>query len=568
MSNKVLSEKKKKLVEGLKQRADGKYYLTESITFDSSRYEKLPMTESIIKIDDKEYAPYGKFRFKIWDSNFNANGRNYKKVIEKTLRDKKVTLGFANHPDGENDVTKTFAVEKNPLKSGDWLCVDCYLVGEQGKLVRQILEAGGTIGVSSSAWGDLDDDGYVLSEGFELERYCDWVDDPSNGYMHTKDESEVRENRDKEEKLVQDEKKVNENVTTQKDTTIIKSDINSNKENKKMAELTKKDIREKMLLIDSFNRKIKQKETIKNPSEKLKEFKNLSEMFDEETERLIPSIQENINKRISELEEEVKEYSFKGLETDELKEKVVTLESEMIEIIKENNELKEQVKDLALLADDTKRVLNTTKTIYEKKSKETKEMIELSRYTKLAKLIESLEDKIDYLQDFEDKYYDLKESIREEKRKAKLNEVRKQREIENKRRDLRVQRQHELLEKQRLSEKQKRLDRIKYRRENYDLSETFEIEDWINDVSKNDKSILPLQEKLLRCGTLNKAMKVFEDYKIENTVTEEDILQERINKIKDVKGATFQELINRGSKTDMNYSFDVNMEGLDYDNLD
>ena len=530
MSNKVLSEKKKKLVEGLKQRADGKYYLTESITFDSSRYEKLPMTESIVKIDDKEYAPYGKFRFKIWDSNFNANGRNYRKVINQVIRENRITLGFANHPEGENDVTKTFAVEKNPLKSDGWLCVDCYLVGEQGKLVRQILEAGGTIGVSSSAWGDLDDEGYVLSEGFELERYCDWVDDPSNGYMHTKEESEVRENTDKENDN-QINENIEENVNTQKDTTIIKSDsLENNKETIKMGDLTKRELREQVLFQESFNRQIKQKEMIKNPSEKLAGFIELTEMFDSDTEKLIPEIQERVFTRIEELRNEVKEYSSKGLETDELKEKVNTLQEELEKVIKENTELNEQVKALLVLADDTKRVLNTTKTIYEKKAKETKGMIAIERYTKLALLVEELEDKVEHLSEYENKYYNLKESIKQKEAKTKLQEIKKERELSNKRKELKIQREHELLERKRQLEKEERLKRINYKRDNYDLSETFEIEDWIKDVSKQDRSILRIEEKLMRCSTLNRAMRMFEDFKRKNTRTEEDIIQEKIDK--------------------------------------
>ena len=105
---------KKRFLEGLEQISDGRYKLIETVTLDSSRYSKLSLTENtkIVEAHGENYPVRSAYEFKIWDNNFNLNGRNYGRVIEKVIQENAITLGFTNHPkDGEEDVNQFEIIE-------------------------------------------------------------------------------------------------------------------------------------------------------------------------------------------------------------------------------------------------------------------------------------------------------------------------------------------------------------------------------------------------------------------------------------------------------------------------
>jgi len=160
-----------------------KQKLQEKFIVGSKDIKRLSLTEStsIVEKDGEKYTCRGAYEVPVWRlGEKNLNERIYPNALgERLVQESAVTLGLANHPKAEADVRDTFAVEKNPHIRDGILYVDAYFVGENGKLANEIIEAGGQIGLSSSAYGELDSTGTIIVEGFEIERFCDWVDSPS-----------------------------------------------------------------------------------------------------------------------------------------------------------------------------------------------------------------------------------------------------------------------------------------------------------------------------------------------------------------------------------------------------
>lgn len=162
-----------------------KQHLIEKFIINQENVKPIKITEStkIIEQDGNQYQCRGAYEFPVWRlGEKNLNERVYgQELAEKLIQEQPTTLGLTNHPVDENnvDVGSAFAVERNPHIRDGIMYVDSYLVGEKGQLAKEILEAGGAIGLSSSAYGDVDKEGNVKLEGFEIDRFADWVDNPS-----------------------------------------------------------------------------------------------------------------------------------------------------------------------------------------------------------------------------------------------------------------------------------------------------------------------------------------------------------------------------------------------------
>lgn len=206
-----------------------KQLLQEGFTVNKNNINKIPLKESeqIIEKDGTEYKCRGAYEIPVWRlGEKNLNGRIYGKTLaEKVIKEKQTTLGLANHPKDEADVLNTFAVEKNPHIRENIFYVDAYLVGKNGELAKEIIEAGGEIGLSSSAYGDVDNSsGNVLEEGFEVERFADWVDNPSYQVFASK------------EATINNQNSVEENKKLEKSTTNINIEDNPNKQTETIKE--------------------------------------------------------------------------------------------------------------------------------------------------------------------------------------------------------------------------------------------------------------------------------------------------------------------------------------------
>lgn len=179
--------------------------LTEQVYITKANLVKQDLTESTKLIEDSagnKYAPHGVFDVELsrYD-NENLNGRIYslalwERVIEYQKHIWQGQNGLADHPEDEGSTHHIFCVWTDLYihKESNTIRGKMALVGEHGARARQILEAGGKVGLSSSGFGDFLSDGKTIDpETFELERPADWVLTPSQEVFAQLD-NKVKEN--------------------------------------------------------------------------------------------------------------------------------------------------------------------------------------------------------------------------------------------------------------------------------------------------------------------------------------------------------------------------------------
>ena len=156
--------------------------LVENIRVSGASVKQIPLTESRVRVNESDVPVSSAFRVPIWRlDEQNLNKRTYStKVAEKVVKENKTTVALADHPEDEGSVWDIVAVAKNPKIENGILWAEAYFVDDaMAKKVDKIVEHGGEIGLSSSAYGEVDDSGNVLEEGFEVDRYFDLVLEPS-----------------------------------------------------------------------------------------------------------------------------------------------------------------------------------------------------------------------------------------------------------------------------------------------------------------------------------------------------------------------------------------------------
>lgn len=168
-----------------------KQHFVENILVSPGQYQKQPLNESVsLHINeagsDKTYKAKAVYTFPISrPDQKNLNNRIYtSKLWEKVIKEKQAEgcYGLMDHPDDDGSTKNAWCVWRNLRFSEDRKLVlaDAYLFGFWGQQALEALEAGGSIGLSSSGWGDFKDDDITLNEDtFVLERMADWVLNPS-----------------------------------------------------------------------------------------------------------------------------------------------------------------------------------------------------------------------------------------------------------------------------------------------------------------------------------------------------------------------------------------------------
>ena len=116
----------KKIYEGCEKLADGRYRIREKMTVMPIK-SKEPITEKIM-VEGKEVSPNRKYKLCVWNEEFNGNGRNYKYVIPRVIKENRPTFCLADHPlDGcEADSVRICGCGKNYRKENGWLVCDYY----------------------------------------------------------------------------------------------------------------------------------------------------------------------------------------------------------------------------------------------------------------------------------------------------------------------------------------------------------------------------------------------------------------------------------------------------------
>lgn len=320
----------KKFLEGCEKLQDGRYRIRENIQVIPIKFKGI-VNEKIM-VEGKEVKPKRKYTFLIWNNDFNGNGRNYKNVIPRVIKENRPTFTLADHPsDGEEaDSTRICGCGKNYRIINGWLATDWYPLGELGNRIADGFDLGVPSLVSSSVLGGLDDEGYVIdNDSFYLERICDiLLDFPSNGIYHYQDHVDKIDDNYHFENI--SEEGLNESLTILNKSETKKSKLkeSDNKGDDIMSENTNDELIQQSMILN-IKSMIKDADKMDSPFDK----KEALASADEFAKKLDDdSIHVEICKKIETVDAEIKELSDKGLQTDDLAKKVKALEDENTEI--------------------------------------------------------------------------------------------------------------------------------------------------------------------------------------------------------------------------------------------
>ena len=321
-----------------------KQRLTENFSKDWGEplnIKKLPIQESVtekVLIEGAERQVISKWEVPVWRlDKRNLNGRIYKMSLgERVVREfgDLVTANLADHPEEDGSVKDILGVAKNPHIRDGILYVDAYIVDEafEKKLYRMV-EVGYGMGVSSSILGDLDDDKVVIDESVEVERWFDYVLNPSYSVFITKDCERPSTTITKLETVV-------ENLI--EDTTTIKYRKEPIKESKNMSEDKIKALTEKTMRmnLDKIIADAENKGTI---AEKLAA---LNEAASYVSDDLLPDVQTTIKEKLAVLTAESLALAEKGKTVEALNESISVKESEKTSLTEKIATLEEANKNL------------------------------------------------------------------------------------------------------------------------------------------------------------------------------------------------------------------------------
>lgn len=479
-------------------------------TFSATPINTSSVTEKVI-VEGKEYNTHKHYTFRIWDKNFNANGRNYSKVIDEVIQKNLITYGLSDHPEENCESVKDICmVEKNPRMIDGWMCVDGYPIGEYGRRIEEILDVGGGIEVSSSVLGDIDDEGYI-EHGVETERYFDWVLNCSNRQIQYADHIEQRED-DKVDNInlvsetgcVQETKEENKLTILNNDSVVKVCDTDNATEQgeKIMAEVITEKVAEQVKLNLSLNikgmlKEAKSKENVFEKKEILESANLYAKQLDDEV------LAKEVEDELCATEDEIKTLSTKGLEVDGLNASMETLKKENDELIAKLKKVEDEKKEVEDQLDVVTEMyeskqFNASKTELEKSHNLAKEVCSLKIKSK------KLESKIAILE--------RKNSILENRAKRAENDL----EITEAKLNSMVSADTyaKILEEKELAKKELRTMRIKKLRE--------------EETSSDD-----------RLASLKRKLRKSEDEVVDSTITEEDDEDEKMEKMLKKVGMDF-----------------------------
>lgn len=319
----------------------------------------------------------------------NLNGRVYeKKLWDNVIKNKmgENSYGLMDHPDDEGSTKDRWCVWRNIRYSEDKKLVlaDAYLFGSWGQEVLEGLEAGGKVGLSTSGYGELQEDNKTVNpDSYELERVADFVFNPSYEVFGTKED--VVSIEDKKEESVEDpEKEVL--IEEDKNLPIIEKDKKEMEKNNKLMEKS---------FIVSMKSFFKENQAIESLDERIKAYNELLSYFEEGVAvDLRSEIQEALDKDLA-LKEEYAKKGEKAQEIEEssntLKEELKNLKEEIFVLTEEKDALAEKLNGAFELLDSTKTYTNKLQEMYELIKAEKNGMVSASDYSETLSYLEDVE---------------------------------------------------------------------------------------------------------------------------------------------------------------------------------
>jgi hypothetical protein len=408
-------------------------HLIEEFIAPSKLISTLSLNESTRKIlyEGKEYNTVEAYEFPVWRlDQENKNSRIYTtKLAEKVIKEGKWSYGLVDHPDKEGSAKDIWAIEKNPHIREGIMYVDFYLVGDWGKsTAKDILNVPGAgIGLSSSAYGEINRDKTVDTETFELERYADAVLNPSMdvfgfGNNIVKQESTIEQNINK----LEEEFKIGNEVkapSMQNNRTYIIDDkfedsrgniwyevhckddpsihnefkeielIKESKQINKEGSMNKKFSVEEKTFRYSIKNLIKEAEGKVDLEEKQNSYKEIIQWFEDVD--YANELKEEVNKKIDEIDKQIKELAKKGIKTDNLLETEKNLKKVNEELVQSLEAVGKKYDVASKMLDGLKVFSNKMKELYSNQKLKANGMIEVKEYNDNLKLVEDLKKSID-----------------------------------------------------------------------------------------------------------------------------------------------------------------------------
>ena len=357
----------KRFLEGCEKLDDGRYRIHEKTTVTPIKCKE-PITEKII-VEGKEVSPKRKYTFLVWKkdvthrdgSGQNGNLRNYSDVIDRVIEENRPTFTLADHPqDGcEADSVRITGCGKNYRMIDNWLATDWYPLGEIGNRLADGFDLGVPATISSSVLGTLDDDGYVVNDSsFFLERILDnLIDFPSNGVYHYADHNEhmnddysfetisengFKESTQKENLTILDKQNITESAENTQNDKAVETESDDSIGEEKMPENTNDELIQQSMMLN-IKSMIKDAENMDSPFDK----KDALVSADSFAKKLTDdTLHVEICKKIEDTDNEIKELSAKGLQTDDLANKCKALEDENKKVSDELEALKAEKADI------------------------------------------------------------------------------------------------------------------------------------------------------------------------------------------------------------------------------
>lgn len=372
----------KRHLEGCEKLPDGRYRIREKMmVLPIKCNEPLNEKKDKIIVEGKEILPTHKFVFKIWNDDFNGNGRSYRYVIDRVIKENRPTFCLADHPlDGcDADSMRICGCGKNYRRDSEgWMVADVYLFGEIGDIIAQGFQLGVPAQISSSVLGDLDDENFVMdSDSFYLERICDILpcEISSNGIYHYADhvdhinddysfttisehgfdESSNKETESVKENLtILDKQNITESAENTQNDKAVEKESDDSIGDKSMPENTNDELIQQSMMLN-IKSMIKDAENMDSPFDK----KDALAMADSFAKKLTDdTLHVKICKKIEDTDNEIKELSAKGLQTDDLANKCKALEDE-------NKKVSDELEALKVEKADIEEKLKTVTNMYE-----------------------------------------------------------------------------------------------------------------------------------------------------------------------------------------------------------
>jgi len=360
-----------------------KQKLTENFSRDWKEplhIRKLNLKENIkiIESSGKKFNVHEGYEVPVWRlDKKNLNNRIYSMSLgEKVVRDFKdlVTVNLADHPNGDDDgsVKDILGVSKNPHIRDGILYVDAYPVDEAfSRKLERMVELGAGLGVSSSCLGDVDNNGYVLEEDFEVCRFFDYVIAPSYEVFVTQES--FKEN-------------INESVTIDIEQPIKES---KNMPGDKVSMLLEKTTRLNIVKL------IEDAEKIEKISDKIVA---LEEALSYTTDEFLPDVKQSISEKIENLKKESFDLAEKGKLVEKLNEDIQLKESEKgpltekIAVLEsEKKLLEEKLEKAASMLDELKEHANKAEQLLEATDAEAGSRFTAKEYLEIAEKLSEAE---------------------------------------------------------------------------------------------------------------------------------------------------------------------------------